>query len=216
MASEILNRSGQSNYIAGNKVFILDGINDKTTAELIGNLSVLVDSLDWNPIFDSATAQVINPYSFSAENHPIIDVYINSGGGNLSQTKSIMTLLNLARAKGAIIRTTNMGIAASCASLIAVQGTPKFRIMYEQAYNMIHYGKSTFSVDKVDEIERARKLENEKRANFNAPYLKYTNLTDKELKQFQKTEYGHMNAQKCLQKNICDWILTTDGKFITR
>lgn len=216
MQSEILNKSGQPNYIAGTKVFILGSIEGPTTAELIGNLSALVDELPWNPVFDSALVDVQNPYAFSMQNQPIIDVYINSGGGHLSPTKSIMTLLNLARAKGAIIRTTNMGLAASSASLIAIMGTPKFRIMHEQAYNTIHYGKSTYSIDKADEINRAKKYETELRKNFNAPYLKYTKVTEAELKKFQQTEYGHLNAQKCLGRNICDWILTTDGRFITR
>ena len=216
MQSEILNKSGQTNYIAGNKVFILDNINLASTAELIGNLSTMVDNLTWNPVFEPAQANVSNPYSFNSAEHPIIDVYINSNGGNLPQTKSIMTLLNLARAKGAIIRTTNMGISASCASLIAIQGTPKFRIMYEQAYNLLHYGKSTYSVDKADEIDRVAIYETELRKNFNAPYLKYTNLTEKDLKKYQKTEFAYLNAQECLKKNICDWILTTDSRFITR
>lgn len=216
MQPEIINRSGQTNYIAGNKVFILDEINKTSTAELIGNLSTIVDGLKWNPVFDFATALVENPYSFHIDEHPIIDVYINSPGGQLNQTKAIMTLLNLARARGAIIRTTNMGRASSCASLIAIQGTPKFRIMYDQAYNMIHYGQSTYTVDKADEIDRANKFEKDKHKNFNEPYLKYTKLTEAELKKLYKTEYGYLNAQKCLEKNICDWILTTNGRFITR
>lgn len=42
---EILNHSGQKNYISGNKVFILGQIDNTSCNELIGNLSNLVDSL---------------------------------------------------------------------------------------------------------------------------------------------------------------------------
>ncbi len=215
MTVNIINNSKSGNYIAGTKVFILDQINQNSTAELIGNLSNLVDDLPFGSIYTGGI-KIENPYQISQDAHPVIDVYINSVGGWLSQAKSIMALLNLARAKGSIIRTTVLGMAASSASLIAIQGTPNFRIMYEQSYNMIHYGHSNIEVDRAGEVQLAAKKELEERKIFNAPYLKYTNLTQKELNKLHKTEFGCISAQDCLNKNICDWVLTTDGLFISR
>lgn len=212
---KILNDSKQCNYISGNKIFILDGINQATTAELIGNLSNLVDSLPFKPI-QQITPAPNNPYQIIENDYNIIDVYINSNGGSLSQTKSIMALLNMARAKGAVIRTTVLGTAASAASLIAIQGTKNFRIMYEQSYNLVHYGHSHYDIDRADEMEKAAVKEKNERALFNAPYLKYTDLTQNDLKKLQKTEFGHMDATQCLAKGLCDWILTTDGIFINK
>ena len=215
---EILNHSGQKNYISGNKIFILGRIDSTSCNELIGNLSNLVDTMDWVPLYELNLKNLPNPYLFRPDPSqiPIIDVYLDSQGGSISTTKSIMALLNLARNKGAIIRTMVMGMAASCASIIAVQGTPGFRTMYEQSYNLIHYGSAIYDVDKPTEIDKAAKYEKEMRKNFFAPYLQYTSLTQNELDELQKTEYSMLSARNCLQKGICDWILTTNGKFIKR
>ncbi len=218
MTNEIKNNSRSLNYVAGDKVFILGTIDRESTAELIGNLSNMVDNLSWSSEYNPSQKHITHPYNIDIEyiHNPIIDVYINSDGGKLQSTKSIMALLNLARAKGAIIRTTVTGYACSCASLIAVQGTPGFRVMYEQAFNLIHYGTSRLFVDRAGAAEEAAAQEKIERDTFNAPYLKCTNLTARELKKLQQTEHGAMFANECLKKNICDWILTTDGKFIQR
>lgn len=217
MADNIINNSKSCNYVSGNKVFILGEINEATTSELIGNLSNMVDELRFEPIYAIKNNTIKNPYVLPDPSIQVVDVYINSGGGLLSQAKSIMALLNLARAKGAIIRTTVMGYAGSSASLIAIQGTPNFRIMYEQSHNMVHYGNSKLLIDRGgDEMEKASQFEKTLRQTFNAPYMKYTNIKQNELSKLQKTEFGHMFARECLAKNMCDWILTTDGKFISR
>lgn len=215
---EILNSTGQKNYISGNKVFILGQIDNTSCNELIGNLSNLVDSLDWVPLYELNLAKLQSPYLFFPDpsDCPVIDIYLDSPGGSMSTTKSIMTLLNLARNKGAIIRTMVMGTAASCASIIAVQGTPGFRTMYEQSYNLIHYGYSVYDVDKPTEIDKAAKYEKEMRKNFFAPYLQYTSLTQNELDELQKTEYSMLSARECLRHGMCDWILMPDGKFVKR
>lgn len=176
----------------------------------------MVDGLVWRPEYTLQMDEIKNPYMLPAKAPQIIDVYIDSQGGTLTVAKSIMSLLNIARAKGAIIRTTIIGHAASCASVIAVQGTQGFRIMYEQSYNLVHYGHSVYSVNKPVEIDKAAKYEKEMRANFFAPYLKYTNMTKAELLKLQRTEFSHISAKECLQKNMCDWILTSDGMFINR
>ncbi len=216
MADKIINASGNCNYISGNKVFILDKISTETCAELIGNLSNMVDDLPWAPgvQIPAMGGGIKNPYILPDNAPSVVDVYINSTGGELDTYRSIMTLLNLARSKGAIIRTTVMGAACSCASLIAIQGTPNFRIMYEESYNMIHYGRSSLRIDKINEIDNAQVYETTNRSKFIEPYLKYTGLTKQELTQLQKTEYGHKFVDECLQKKLCDWILTRDGKFI--
>lgn len=212
----ILNERKENCYISGNKIFILSEISDKTCGELIGNLSNLVDSLEYSTMQQNYVDIIgETPYTFKYDKKPqVIDIYINSGGGNLYTTKSILMLLNLARNKGAIIRTTVMGIAASCASIIAIQGTKGFRVMYEQSYNLVHYGNSSYQITKPSEAEKAAKYENEMRKNFYSPYLRYTELTQQELKKLQQTEYNFLSAQECLNKKLCDWVLTTDGIFI--
>lgn len=216
---KILNDSRSMNYVCGNKVFILGKIDDQSCCELIGNLSNLVDSLQWVPMHEQNGLILPdkNPYKLQGNaNIPVIDIYINSGGGSIPTTKSILTLLNLARTKGAIIRTTVMGYAASCASVLAVQGTPDFRIMYEHSYNLVHYGSSTYTFTHPEEVENVSKYEPQMRKDFYSLYSKYTNLTKSELKKAQNSEYNFFSAKESMAKNMCDWILTSDGKFIKR
>mgnify|MGYP001776434636 CR=1 FL=1 len=216
-AAKIINDSKSANYIAGRTIFILDHIDTESCAELIGNISNMVNDLPWGHTYASINSDtIVNPYNLPKNTPPVIDINIDSTGGSLPVAKSIMALLNIARTKGAIIRTFVMGDASSCASLIAIQGTPGFRIMYEQAYNLIHYGRSTYSVNKPTEIDKAAKFEKEMRANFYEPYLKYTNLTKSELLKYQRAEYSQLSADVCMKKNMCDWILTNDGLFIKR
>ncbi len=211
---KIINESKSKNYITGNKIFLLDLINSNTCSELLGHLSNLVDSLEWRNQSGIDYSTFTNPYDISDKKHQIIDIYIDSPGGKIYTMTSLMHLLNIARAKGTIIRTNVFGTAASCASLIAIQGTPEFRIMYEHGYHLVHYGSSTFSIDKEGEIERAAKYENEMRNNINSAYTKCTKLTEEQLKELTHIELGYINAQECLNKKMCDWILTDNGKFI--
>ncbi len=212
---EILNESRSKNYIAGNKVFLLDSLHDSNCAELIGNLSNMVDALDWKPEYKIGT-KITNPYQLPAD-APVIDVYINSNGGTLIVYKSIMALLNLARAHGAIIRTHVMGLAASCASLVAIQGTPGFRIMSDQSYQLVHYGTAPTTIENAKELERFYEYEKTMRKNLFNPYLKHTNISKQQLKEMQSAEKNYINAHDCLNRYcMCDWILTSDGKFIQR
>ena len=213
--ADIINKSGSANYIAGHKIFLLDKLNDETCAELIGNISNMVDNIKWQHQYDTISTQINNPYKINATPQ-IIDVFINSPGGSVNFMNSIIALLTIARAKNAIIRTNVIGNACSCASMIAVQGTPGFRIMYEQSYHLIHYGSSKYTVNKPTEIDSATRYEKEMRENLNAIYMNNTGLTKSDLAKFQKTEYNYIPAMKCLDKNICDWVLTANGQFITR
>jgi hypothetical protein len=46
-------------------------------------------------------------------------------------------------------------------------------------------------------------------------YLEKTNLTKKEISKFYNIEgSGRLNAIQCLDKGLCDWIITNDGRFV--
>ncbi len=210
----IINASGSHSYIAGRKIFI-QGRFDDSFNEMIGNISNMIDGLEWRTAPKINLSQITNPYNIDPEIQ-VVDVYICSGGGEVSKLASLMTQLNLARAHGAIIRTTVMGRACSCASALAIQGTPGFRIMYENSYNLIHYGRSSFSIDREDDLEQALKNQVEYDRMFNQVYLKYTSLTPRDLKKLMHTEQGMIFPDECMKKNICDWILTSDGTFLRR
>jgi len=217
---EILNKSGQMNYVAGNKVFILDELKKPTTAELLGNMSNMIDALPWGPVFTQTplfaeSAKLETPYNLPNEYPPVVDIYINSPGGDNNILASITSLLDLARAKGAIIRTNVIGRAASCASILAVQGTPNFRIMYDASYHMIHFGQSRMIAERNNEIETAARNAKHVREKIRKIYLDHTKINPKTLKRYYEVEgSGQLFPQECLKVGVCDWIVSPQGIFI--
>jgi len=217
---EILNKSGQMNYVSGNKIFLLDDFKSQTTAELLGNMSNMIDALPWSPVFTETplfaeSAKLKNPYNLPTEYPPVVDIYINSPGGINNILTSVTSLLNLARAKGAIIRTNVIGMAGSCASILAVQGTPNFRIMYDVSYHMIHFGQSHMTAARNNEIETAARNAKRTREKIRQIYLDNTRITPNALKKYYEVEgSGTMTAQECLKHGVCDWIVSPQGIFI--
>ena len=105
-----------NNYVLDKQVFILGGFNPQDTNQMIGDLAKMVQSLPTHPIYSTKHEQT-SPYDTKDIINPIIDIYINSNGGDVSILHSISTLLGIAKNRGAIIRTTVLGKAASCGSL---------------------------------------------------------------------------------------------------
>ncbi len=217
---EILNKSGQLNYITGNKVFLLDEFKRQTTAELLGNLANMIDELPWGPVFTETplfteSAKLENPYNLPKQYPPVVDIYINSPGGCNTILTSITSLLNLARAKGAIIRTNVIGQAASCASILAVQGTPHFRIMYDASCHMIHFGQSRMVAERNNEIEYAAQNAKRTREKIRQIYFNNTRINQKALQKYYEIEgSGTLTAQECLKHGVCDWIVSPRGIFV--
>lgn len=213
--SKIINNTKSGNYVSDNSVFILDKFSPDTSNELIGNLADMVMSIEPFPVYQIG-GKLESPYKPLDTDRPVIDVYINSNGGSGYILDSIVMLLGIAKSRGAIIRTTVLSRAASCGSLLAITGTPGFRIMYSQAYHFIHFGNHALNAAKEDEIQMAAKHIKEAANNKQNMYLQHTNLTAKELKKLQSNEQGNMNAQTCLDKGLCDWIITDFGDIIGR
>ncbi|MBR6752278.1 MAG: ATP-dependent Clp protease proteolytic subunit [Alphaproteobacteria bacterium] len=204
----------KANFVRDNAVFLYDYLNRETSAEMIGDLARMVNNIPTTQKnIDDTTIQ--SPYDINSKN-PVIDVFINSYGGSIYFMNSIMTFLNIARSKGAIIRTTVTGFAASSASMIAIQGTKGFRIMYDESYHIVHYGNSNVEVSAIGEVDLVAKNEKTVRNRQKERYKRFTNMTEKEINACMRTEHHQYDAKECLNKNMCDWILTDTGTFISR
>lgn len=203
----------RTNYVCGNAIFLCNSLNKDTCTEMYGDIAKMVNEL--RPVSNKMTlAEIQNPYNITSKS--IIDIFIDSPGGDIYTMNTIMTFLNIARSKGAIIRTTVTGQAASCASMIAVQGTPGFRIMYNFSYHYIHYGNSNIGVSAIGEIDLAAQNEKELRQKQKDIYKQFTKLSVIETLQCMQSEHHIYSAEKCLEKNLCDWVLLNDGTFINR
>lgn len=215
------------NAMVDNNIYILTTISPETTNELIAQLSHWVDVLPFpnhvernqqpteNDISGNYSKKIYSPYEMVPTSCPTINVYINSNGGKVLVMQSILTLFNMASAKGTIIKTYNLASAISSASMIAISGTLGYRYMAENAYNYIHFGRYSADTAHTDEIDI---LTNDLKTfdkTTRLMYLNNTKLTNKELTRYYNTEgAGRLYADQCLQKGLCDWVITNDGRFV--
>lgn len=205
----------KNNYILGNGVFILNGFSSDTTNAMLGELANLVNSLTPCPQI-SAKYKITSPYELPSADTPVIDVYINSNGGEASILNSILTLLNIAKHRGAIIRTTVLGKAYSCGSLLAIHGTPGYRIMSHDAEHLVHFGRSNTCVTNETEIPGALKRMQQHETSGKEMYLANTKITKEKLQALYKNDYGFVNATNALKWGFCDWVLGPSGILTPR
>lgn len=199
----------QSNYVIGNSIFILDDFKASTSNEMIGDLSDLVMKLEPRDEY-KGNIKLKSPYDIDTSKYNVIDVFINSNGGDITILNSISTLLGIAKSKGAIIRTTVCGKAYSCGSALAITGTPGFRIMYANAYHLVHFGSQTRTAKQESEIESVVNNMKEHHANWNNLYLNNTNISQKELKKLMSKD-SYIPANVALKHSFCDWIINEKG-----
>ena len=113
-----LSKDSPRNYMYKNTVYLLDEISDKSCAYLIGDLHEFVT----------------NPQNFDTP----LNFIINSPGGDVYVMMTILGLINIAKLNRIQVNTFIMGIAASAASVIAVQGDT--RRITRISRHFIHFG----------------------------------------------------------------------------
>ncbi len=213
--SNAINSSQAMNYIIGNQVYILGDFEDEEMNEMIGELGNLVLKLPQMPKYNTSI-KIESPYSIDDSQRPVIDFFIDSCGGYVHLLNDISTLINLAKYKGAIIRTTVLSSAYSCGSLLAIQGTPGYRIMAHDAQHLVHFGTNVVQVTTENEIpERTRHMREGKRTML-SKYKTHTKISDEELNKYKNCETGYINAKRCLRLEFCDWIIGENGELIGR
>ncbi|MBQ5700449.1 MAG: ATP-dependent Clp protease proteolytic subunit [Alphaproteobacteria bacterium] len=197
------------------QIYMLGGFNYNDTTELIGNLGAIVQDLPHRPIYKQSS-KLVSPYSIDTnKKRPvIIDVFIDSNGGNVRVLHDITTLLSIAKMRGAIIRTTVLSGAYSCGSLLAIQGTPGFRIMSQNAEHLIHYGRQALDITSDSAKEDALQFIDRNKDKAFSKYEQYTKIPAKildEIKEYSMDK--HLDANTCLKYELCDWIITETGKL---
>lgn len=212
MPNNIINNSHSDSYIADSQVYILGDFSLKEMNELTGNLGNYIFSLPAHPIYDTS-AKISSPYNITDIKNPIIDIFIDSCGGTEYALQNLSTLLNIAKSRGAIIRTTVLARAYSAGSLLAIQGTPGFRIMAHDARHMIHFGCISMTATNPDDIEiRARQIAHQKKI-IQEKYKKHTKIPTAEFEKMLRCESGYLTAAECLKMGLCDWIISEFGEI---
>ena len=207
----IMNRSEELNFASADfKIYIMDRFKQEKCAELIANLQSMIDSSPSHPIY-TTTDTIKSPYELPKTNPVALDVYISSTGGDFDVLNQLSFLFAMAKNKGIIVRTSVPAYAGSCASMLAIQGTPGFRIMGENAQHFVHFGRTVNEVNLETEIDKAYQDMHNHANSTKKLYLRYTNISESELKELRSDQYGYVSAKKCLHLGFCDWILQNNG-----
>ena len=141
----------------------------------------------------------------SKERDAVINIYINSNGGLCSELYNLLTLIDIAHARGIAIVTIVMGRAYSCGSMLAIHGD--HRAMYKYATHIIHLGQQGTSVTTEKQIEREHKAMVRHFANIREMYKNLTKLPKKELEEALEDDSYCLSAEDCLKYGICDEII---------
>lgn len=189
-STDILTNQSPRNYMFGEKVFLLDEINEENCAYLIGDLSTFV----------------LNEDNFGKA----LIFIINSPGGSVYTMMTIIGLINIAKLNNITVSTFVLGWAASAASMIAVQGDNRF--MSHISRHLIHFGCIWDMTTKHSEIEKTYIQNKEYANNLRNLYLSTSKgkLSPKTLEELQSDERGYLNAEDCLKYGLCDKILEYD------
>ena len=141
----------------------------------------------------------------SRERDAFITIYINSNGGYVHELYNLLSLIELAHARGIGIVTVVMGRAFSCGSMLAIHGD--HRVMYKYARHIIHLGQQGSTVSTEKQIEREHQSMMRHFSNIREMYKKLTKLPAKELEEALTDDSYSLSAEDCLKYGICDEIL---------
>lgn len=173
-----------SNYFSGNKFFILHNFNDKLRDGIVIPLTDKIEEL-------------------SQKKDAIIDIYINSHGGDAELCLHIIALIELAKSRGITVRTIVTDVANSAGSLVAIAGTPGHRYIARTAEQCVHYG-SQYGWVETTPLQIERNTDHKKRhfQKLIGLYKKYSNIPNIEEK--LKDDSYFLTAKECIQYGLSD------------
>lgn len=131
-----------------------------------------------------------------------INIYINSPGGSVYDCLGLYDLIQNLKSKGIIIRTINVGLAASAAAVILLSGTKGHRLSLSNCRVLLHqpssgtYGTVT---DMVIDLEECKELK-----NILNNIIK-THTSEKIIEHLERDYW--LDATKAIELNIIDDIL---------
>lgn len=162
--------------------------------------------------FDSTISQHVVP-AFRAlidekakERDAFITIYINSNGGYTHELYNLLSLIELAHARGVGIVTVVTGRAYSCGSMLAIHGD--HRVMYKYASHIIHLGRQgALDISTEKQIKRETTQMENHFNNIRKLYKEHTKLPAKELEEALTDDSYFLTAEECVKYGLCDEIL---------
>ena len=140
----------QSKLLQNNNIFLTEEINEQSISTIQAELFYLTSKM---------TPE-------ESKNDPIT-IYINSPGGEIYSCLGLYDVMQLFINQGYVIRTINIGLAASAAAVILLGGSKGYRSCTPHSTVMLHqpssgtYGTITDMKIAVEEGDRLKKLMND-------------------------------------------------------
>lgn len=133
-----------------------------------------------------------------------IDLYINSFGGYRHLVFHLISLVEMAKRNGVVVRTIVPDIAYSAGSILAVTGTQGERYIEKSGEHLIHYGITGSSETTPEQVERNYI---QKQAGFKKildHYQKNTKLPREELDRLMNDDNAYIPGSKCIKWGLAD------------
>lgn len=180
------------------KIYLCDSFALDNCATTIAGMYSLIDSIPQTPIYNGEYHNK-TPYELPGTNPFVFDIYIDIHNNenilvNDTPLNQFLYLFNLAKSRGFIIRTHIPAHACIDGGILAIHGTPGYRIMNKYAT--------------MDTLIGTQKQP------YKEIYL--SNINNQNFQSINETEIQKLSAEQCLQCNFCDWILTNQGTFMSK
>lgn len=131
-----------------------------------------------------------------------IDLWINSYGGYRHLVFNIISLVELAKRSGVIVRTIVPDIAYSAGSILAVTGSPGERYIERTAEHLMHYGTTGSADETPEQVDRNYRQKKAAFSKIYKHYEKYSNVPD--LEQMMNDDAFYVPAVKCIKWGLAD------------
>lgn len=174
------------NFVKDGKVYIMGEFDGSISYEVIPEMMKLIEKK-------------------KEERHPVIEIFINSHGGYGDQLQALISLIQIAKANGIAIATYNMGIANSCASILAIHGD--HRLMTSHATNLMHLGQTGDYNSTFSQLDRNTKRQKKWFNQIVQWYVDHTKLSKAKILEYLKDDCCYFDAKECLKYGLCDEII---------
>jgi ATP-dependent protease ClpP protease subunit len=177
----------KTNFIHNGKIYILGEFDSSISTNIIPGISDLIGM--------NASEKEPNP----------LVIYINSHGGLASELFGLLSMLEIAKSMGIQIITYNLACAYSCGSLLAIHGNQ--RLMYKNAFNLMHLGSAGFESKSFEELDRNHKHTKQYFDMIVRMYVEHTKMDEEKVRHLLKDDSCFLNAKECLKYGLCDAII---------
>ena len=134
------------------------------------------------------------------------EIIINSPGGYFDELLSILYYIDVLKSMNVKIITKVIGVADSCASMLAVYGDERY--MYKYASNLMHFGYYPLPTAKnYTDVNRCADNCKNHFDKIIDIYLNHSKLSEEEIKKLLNDDNLRLSAEKCLEYGFCDYIV---------